>query len=139
MTLMEAKTNSASPYAPVGQKLSGGTVRESASCLTCSQKVDANNNNYANRDPQRIEIRILVPEVDQHRGSTQFCRKNDSPIIPVVPAHSEREGSIDKTLGQLDVASGYGEVCNHFSEGYLGLYLTWAIVEVNTTIHTMTE
>src|SRR6266404_1789463 len=115
MTLIEAKMNSASPYAPVGQKLSRGDLREGASCLTCSQKVDANNNDYANRNPQRIKTRVLVPEVDQHRGGTQLRRENDSPIIPIVPTHGKREGSIDKTLGQLDVTSRDGEVCNNFS------------------------
>lgn len=96
---MEAKMNSASPYAPVGQKLSRGTVRENEDWLTCSQKVDANYNDNTNHNPQRIEIRILVPEVDQDRGGAQFCRKDDSPVIPIVPTHGEREGSINKTLG----------------------------------------
>ena len=67
---------------------------------------------------------MLVPVINQDRSGTQFRRKNYSPTIPVVPSHGEREGSVDKTLGQLDVTSRYGEVCNHFSEGYLGLYLT---------------
>lgn len=62
---------------------------------------------------------VLVPKIHQNGGSTQFRGKNDSPVIPIAPAHSKRKGPIDKPLGKLNMTAGYRQICNHFSEGYL--------------------
>ena len=88
-------------------------------CHTCSQGVDDNYNNEADDYPCRVEAGVLVPEVHQNGGRTQFRRKDDNEIVPVVPAHGERKGTVNKSLGQHNVTTGYRQIGDHFSKGYL--------------------
>jgi hypothetical protein len=80
-----------------------------------THKVDDTNQGKADTNPKSVGI-LRRPEVDQNCTSHELDRENNNPVVPVVPAHGEREGLVDETLSELDVSTGDRKVGNHLTQ-----------------------
>lgn len=58
----------------------------------------------------------LIPQVDKDGGGAQFSWQDDDPVVPVVPAHGERECGVDEAFSQFDVSTSDREIGNHLAE-----------------------
>jgi hypothetical protein len=56
---------------------------------------------------QSVEHTPIIPEMGSDTLSKEILM-----YIPIVPSHGEREGRIDKTIRELDVAPRDGQICN---------------------------
>lgn len=80
-----------------------------------TENIDKDDDKETDRNPDTV-VDSLVPQVDQDGRGRQLGGENDSPVVPVVPSHTESESGIDETSGEPDVAAGNGQERDHFTE-----------------------
>jgi hypothetical protein len=101
------------------QDLDRGKPEFTLSVDTCAKHVDDDDNDEAEGDPQTIELDAFGPVVDENGGGGELGGQDDRPVVPVVPAESERQSRVDESAGEGDVSTGNGQVGDHLSEGDL--------------------
>lgn len=135
-----AKMNSASPYAPVGDKMKRvrrmrvlefyipapsilivTTTTKHIATQTAGLMSGLQKPNKTDAALSSAGKTITQLYLDSKDSTQRISAQSRQPNIPVIPAHRKRKCRIHKSFGELNVASRYRQIGNHFTQRQLDI------------------